>query len=388
MSSSISTHHGQDLILSVSQLNQKVKTIIEQGFPSICVQGEISNFKKQSSVHLYFSLKDAKSQLSSLMFRGKAAQLQQVPKEGDQVILKGDLSVYTPRGQYQLLVHSLQFVGTGQLLLQLEKLKQEILNMGWFSKKHKKPLPSFPNRIAVITSPTGSVIQDILNVLKQTNLSHTVILYPVKVQGIDAPGEIMQAITDINCYQLADVIIIGRGGGSIEDLWAFNDKQVAEAIFNSQIPTLGAVGHETDHTIAEYVADERAPTPSAAAQRVLSHPLQYVNKLSPLSKQLSHLLKNKLSTYRSKLQTLIKHPCLHSSNFLLGEKWQSLDYLKENIDRSQQTYIKDKCLQIKVLRSQLSLLHPHIKLSSYAKDLITIKNQCDSSFVVEKQGES
>ena len=252
--------------LTVSQLTNAIKLSLESTFPMIYLQGEVTNFKLQSSGHLYFSLKDANAMIGAVMFKGEASALKIMPKAGDQVVVKGELSVYPPKGNYQLVVRELSYVGLGELLLKLEELKIKLHQMGWFKSSHKKPLPRFPKRIGVVTSPTGAVIQDILNVLTRRFSGFHLILYPVKVQGEGAAQEIAQAIEQFNKYQIVDVMIVGRGGGSLEDLWAFNEEIVASAIFHSQIPIISAVGHETDHCIADYVADVRAPTPSAAAE--------------------------------------------------------------------------------------------------------------------------
>ena len=247
--------------LSITELTQAIKKAIEPPFRNLYLKGEVSNFKRQSSGHLYFSLKDAESQISAVMFRGDAATLQVLPKNGDHVEIRGDLSVYPPRGSYQVVVRYLRPKGVGALLLKLDELKRKIHKKGWFGKEHKRPIPSLPRRIGIITSPTGAAIQDILHVLGRRFANVHVIINPVRVQGTDAAGEIVQAIEQCNRYQLADVLIVGRGGGSLEDLWSFNEESVAKAIYESEIPIIAAVGHETDHTIAEYVADVRAPTP-------------------------------------------------------------------------------------------------------------------------------
>ena len=238
-------------ILSVTELTSAIKAVIEPSFQGIAVKGEISNFKLQSSGHLYFTLKDAGSQISAVLFKGNAACLNKMPKEGDQVVAKGEISLYAPRGQYQIIVRELQFLGLGDLLLKLQQLKEQLQMRGWFDPAHKKKLPKLPKRIGVVTSPTGAVIQDILQVLTRRFAGFHVILNPVKVQGEGAAQEIAQAISDFNRLKLADVLIVGRGGGSIEDLWAFNEEVVAKAIFESDIPIISAVGHETDFTIAD-----------------------------------------------------------------------------------------------------------------------------------------
>jgi exodeoxyribonuclease VII large subunit len=275
-------------ILSVSALTSAIKNQLESRFPALQVKGEISNLKEQASGHIYFTLKDAEAQIRAVIFRSNARELARPLRNGDQVIVKGELAVYPPQGYYQVVVRKLSYAGVGELLVQLHALKDKLQALGWFSKERKKPLPKFPRTIGVVTSPTGSVIQDILNILGRRFAGFHLILNPVKVQGEGAAEEIARAIDAFNRYQLADVLIVGRGGGSLEDLWAFNEEKVAAAIFASKIPVISAVGHETDFTIADFVADVRAPTPSAAAEiatQEMAQQLQFLtqskNRLIP-----------------------------------------------------------------------------------------------------------
>lgn len=298
----------------------------------MCVKGEISNFKLQSSGHLYFSLKDANSQISAVLFRASAARLSQMPKEGDQIIAQGELSLYTPRGQYQIVIRELQFLGIGELLLKLHQLKERLQGRGWFDSALKKPLPKLPQRIGVVTSPTGAVIQDILNVLARRFAPFHVILNPVKVQGEGAAQEIAKAIEDFNKYNLADVLIVGRGGGSIEDLWAFNEEIVAKAIFESRIPIISAVGHETDFTIADWVADVRAPTPSAAAEIVIAEKANLMKTLHNTEQMCRQRLRQQIRQRRENLSALRKHPLFSSPYKLLSQHIQQLDSLCASLE--------------------------------------------------------
>lgn len=319
-------------IFTVSELTFAIKSILEPHFRSITVQGEISNFKLQTSGHLYFSLKDAGSQISSVLFKGNAAALPRMPKEGDQVVAKGEISLYAPRGQYQMVIRELQFIGVGELLLKLHQLKEQLQARGWFDPQHKKALPKLPKRIGVVTSPTGAVIQDILNVLKRRFAGFHVILNPVKVQGEGAAQEIAQAIIDFNKYDLADVLIVGRGGGSIEDLWALNEEIVAKAIFESRIPIISAVGHETDTTIADWVADIRAPTPSAAAEIAIAEKSNLIKFLLNAEQQVRQRLKNQIGQSRQRLALLQKHPLLSSPYTLLSQRIQQLDAMRNELE--------------------------------------------------------
>ncbi len=339
-------------IFSVSELTSAIKAVLEPNFRTILVRGEISNFKIQSSGHLYFILKDAGSQISAVLFKGNAAQLPRMPKEGDQVIVRGEISLYAPRGQYQIVIRELQFLGLGELLLKLHQLKDLLQSRGWFDPARKRPLPKLPKRIGVVTSPTGAVIQDILHILTRRFAGFHVILNPVKVQGEGAAQEIAQAICDFNRYNLADVLIVGRGGGSIEDLWAFNEEIVAKAIFESKIPVISAVGHETDFTIADWVADVRAPTPSAAAEIAIaekSHLLQY---LHTAAHQCRTRVSQQIAQCRQRIAALQKHPLLSSPYGMIEQAMQRVDDYQRWLDR----------------------LHPKLKIQQYQERLDRIKN--------------
>ncbi len=349
-------------ILSVSQLTHAIKLSLEATFPLVCVQGEISNFKKQASGHLYFSLKDNNAQIAVVMFRGEAVQLRQLPKDGDQVIVRGELNVYAPRGNYQLIIRELRPVGLGELLLKLEALKAKLQQRGWFDKSTKKLLPRYPRKIGVVTSPTGAVIQDILNVLTRRFAGFHLILNPVRVQGEGAANEIARAIDDFNKFALVDVIIVARGGGSIEDLWAFNEENVAAAIHNSLIPVVSAVGHETDFTVADLVADVRAPTPSAAAEMVIAERAHQVQFLSQAEKRLVQNMTQLLRQYRQRLRDLLRHPLLASPTKLLGLWMQRLDDLRQALDQGLDVRLKNLRLHLTALHRQALSLRPSVQI--------------------------
>ena len=312
-------------ILTVSELTAAIKTVLEPNFRGISVKGEISNFKQQASGHLYFSLKDAGAQVSAVLFRGSAANLSRMPKEGDQVVANGEISLYVPRGQYQMIIRELQFLGIGELLMKFHQLKEQLKARGWFDPANKKPLPKFPKRIGVVTSPTGAVIKDILNVLKRRFPNFHLILNPVRVQGDKAPQEIAQAIAEFNRFNLVDVLIVARGGGSIEDLWAFNEEIVAKAIFESKIPVISAVGHETDFTISDWVADVRAPTPSAAAEIVIAEQAQWLKSLSSSQQTFRQFIRQKFGSAKQRLTDLKTHPVFSFPLSILAQPIQQLD---------------------------------------------------------------
>ncbi len=339
-------------VLSVTQTTQAIKNQRETKFSVVSVQGEISNFKKQSSGHLYFSLKDAGAQISAVMFRGSTKLLKQIPKDGDHVIVKGEIGVYPPHGKYQLIAKELTLMGLGALLQKLEDLKIKIHKRGWFSKKHKKPLPKFPKRIGVVTSPTGAVIQDILNVLKRRFSGFHLILNPVKVQGDGAAQEIARAIEDFNKYDLADLLIVGRGGGSIEDLWAFNEEIVASAIFHSKIPIIAAIGHETDHTIADYIADIRAPTPSAAAELATTEKAASIDYLVQIQQRIGQAVHHLIRQSRHRMEGLLRHPLFRSPYALLGPYLQNLDDLRHHTDLSMRQLLQRYRLRLDAKNKQ------------------------------------
>ncbi|MCI5052908.1 MAG: exodeoxyribonuclease VII large subunit [Simkaniaceae bacterium] len=318
-------------ILTVTQLSQEIKSLLEGNFTHIQVKGEVSNLRTQASGHTYFSLKDAGSQVSCVLFKGASKGVKRMPRDGDQITISGQISLYLPRGSYQIVVRDVRYEGVGDLLLKLHELKEELAKKGYFLKSNKKPIPTMPKRIGAITSPTGSVIQDILNVLRRRYAGFNLLLGPVKVQGEGAAREIAQMIDLFNEHRLADVLIVGRGGGSLEDLWPFNEKVVAEAIFRSQIPIVAAVGHETDHSITDYVADVRAPTPSAAAELVSKEQAALNRGLDEMSRNLKHAVSALLKNHKSRLERFTHHPLFASPDFLLSPYIQRIDALQREI---------------------------------------------------------
>lgn len=255
-------------VLSVSALTQAIRVNLEGGFPAVAVEGEISNLKAASSGHLYFSLKDRDAMLQAVMFRYRSRDLGFEPRDGMKVVARGGVTVYPQRGQYQLLVERMARSGEGEILAMLEARRRALAAEGLFDEDRKKPLPRLPHRVGVVTSPTGAAIRDILNVLARRNSGVRVIVLPAAVQGEAAPGQIAARIRQANAMKLADVLIVGRGGGSLEDLLAFSDEEVVRAVAASAIPVISAVGHEVDWALSDYAADLRAPTPSAAAELV------------------------------------------------------------------------------------------------------------------------
>ncbi|QMN52743.1 exodeoxyribonuclease VII large subunit [Citrobacter freundii] len=266
-------------IFTVSRLNQTVRLLLEQEMGQVWISGEISNFTQPSSGHWYFTLKDDTAQVRCAMFRNSNRRVTFRPQHGQQVLVRANITLYEPRGDYQIIVESMQPAGEGLLQQKYEQLKAKLQTEGLFDQQYKQPLPSPAHCVGVITSKTGAALHDILHVLKRRDPSLPVIIYPTAVQGDDAPGQIVRAIELANARGECDVLIVGRGGGSLEDLWSFNDERVARAIFASRIPVVSAVGHETDVTIADFIADLRAPTPSAAAEIVSRNQLELLRQI-------------------------------------------------------------------------------------------------------------
>ncbi|MCP5508833.1 MAG: exodeoxyribonuclease VII large subunit [Chlamydiales bacterium] len=338
-------------IWTVSQLTQAIKTQLEQRFSYVQVKGEISNLKIQASGHIYFTLKDAGSQVSSVLFRGNATRLARMPRDGDEVICKAEVSVYLPRGQYQMIVREMQFSGVGDLLLKFHELKEKLAREGLFERK--RPLPAFPKVIGVVTSPTGAVIQDILNVLKRRSPGFQLILNPVKVQGAGAANEIAEAIDFFNRHQLADVLIVGRGGGSLEDLWPFNEECVPRAVARSQIPVISAVGHETDVSLCDFAADVRAPTPSAAAEIAMREKAALSQNLINADQILLRHLKQCIHQHRLKLQTITCQPVISDPYAIIGQLMQRIDEMGPRLDDSLKGKLERKQHTLNVTSRQL-----------------------------------
>lgn len=291
-------------VLTVSQLTSMVKGTLEENFALLWVEGEVSNLRAPSSGHIYFTLKDEKSQIKVVMFRGRGSFLKFRLEDGLHIILRGSITVYETRGEYQIIADYIEPVGAGALQLAFEQLKERLAKEGLFDKTRKRPIPSVPKKVGIITSPTGAAIRDMLHIMDRRFANLHILIYPVRVQGAEAPPEIIQAIRDMNSIEDLDAIIVGRGGGSMEDLWAFNDEGVARAIYNSRVPMISAVGHETDFTIADFVADLRAPTPSAAAELVVQNKADIEERLKTLYRRLCHISKGRLTLLTSHLKNI------------------------------------------------------------------------------------
>jgi exodeoxyribonuclease VII large subunit len=293
-------------VFSVTELNNYVKRILDndENLKNVFVTGEISNFKNHYSGHMYMTIKDEGGAIKAVMFSSYASRLKFVPENGMKVIIFGSVSLYNKDGSYQLYITDMQPDGVGALNLAYEQLKEKLQNEGLFSTEHKKPIPQFPEKIGVMTAPDGAAVRDIFSVLKRRYPVAEIVFCPVAVQGASAAPEIAKAIKLFNEQNAADVLIVGRGGGSLEDLWAFNEEIVARAIFQSQIPVISAVGHETDFTIADFVADLRAPTPSAAAELAVPDIFELKSDLLGLKQHLSVLMRNLVESEKEKVENI------------------------------------------------------------------------------------
>ena len=325
---------GTRKIWTVSELNRAAGELLEEAFPRVWVEGEISNWKVYGSGHAYFSLKDDGGQIAAVLFRASAKNFRFEPRDGLAVLAAGRVSLYTQRGQYQLIVDELEPRGKGALQLAFEQLKEKLQKEGLFDDARKRPLPALPRTVGVVTSPTGAVIRDILNVLGRRFANVRVLLNPVRVQGEGAAAEIAAAIGELNRRGDVDVLIVGRGGGSTEDLWAFNEEVVARAIAGSAIPVISAVGHETDFTIADFVADLRAPTPSAAAELVVESKAALEARIETLARQLRSAFGARLQRARHRLDALAVHRMISDGRRRLRDLAQEIDGLEGALQRA------------------------------------------------------
>ena len=362
-------------IISVSEINRRAKSILEENFPLVWIQGEVSNFFSAASGHWYFSLKDESSEIRCAMFANKSHRITFEPKDGDHLVLNGTLSIFEGRGQYQIIVEHIELAGEGALLKAFEELKKKLLTEGLFDDSLKKKLPSYPRSIAVVTSPDGAVIQDIINVLSRRSPFFNLTVVPTLVQGEKAAPLICEALNKASNLENIDLIILARGGGSIEDLWAFNNEEVARAIVNCPIPLVSAVGHETDFTISDFVADIRAPTPSIAAE-IISQP--YSELKETLEGYQSYLLKSVESQFdsqRTRITNLIKR--IRHPGDKLREIGQKVDYLETALIQEMHQKVSFKKNQLNLTQLSLQQNSPQNKvkeakvyLQNASKDLL------------------
>jgi len=322
-------------VYSISQITSRIRDSLETEFFDVWLEGEISNLKAPFSGHIYFILKDSTSQIRAVAFRYQSRSFTFRPQDGMKVLVRGRITVYDARGEYQIVVEQMEVRGTGALQAAFEQLKLKLQAEGFFAAEAKKPIPLYPQTIGIVTSPTGAAIRDILQVIRRRFANVSIIINPVRVQGEEAPREIAKAIGEFNELADIDVLIVGRGGGSIEDLWAFNEEIVARAIFESRIPIISAVGHEIDFTIADFVADLRAPTPSAAAELVVKNKQDLLEKITAIQKKMLRLLRHRLDLYSGQVQRYSQNWMSHRymDRFFQGHQ-QAIDTLELRLRQS------------------------------------------------------
>ena len=340
-------------VYSVSRLNREVRMLLERGFDSLWLEGEISNFSRPSSGHWYFSLKDAAAQVRCAMFRQRNMLCSFTARDGQKVLVRARIGLYEPRGEYQLIVDHMEDAGLGALKRQFEELSARLSAEGLFAPERKRPLPALPKRIGVITSPTGAAIRDILHVLARRFPAVAVLIYPVAVQGAQAAGEILAALRLAARRAECDVLILARGGGSLEDLWAFNDEELARAIVASPIPVISGIGHEIDFTIADFAADVRAPTPSAAAELVVPDAGEWLAAFVRLGAQLRRGMQRRLDERRERLEWLTGRAALVSPSTRLIQQTLRLGEFEQRMCRALQNLLNARISQFRERESRL-----------------------------------
>lgn len=374
-------------ILQVSELTKKVKFMLESELNTVWLCGEISNFIAASSGHWYLSLKDSKSQVKCAMFKGRNSRVRISPRNGQQVLVRAKVSLYEPRGDFQLIIEQMEDEGEGLLRQQFDELKKRLSVQGLFSSQFKQTLPSNITRVGVITSPTGAAIKDILTVLNRRNPSLAVIIYPALVQGEQAKFEIEKAIDNANNREECDVLIVGRGGGSLEDLWAFNEEIVVNAIFHSRIPTISAVGHEIDTTLSDYVADIRAATPSAAAEIVAKDINETITQLNSFSSRLQLNILQKLKYKEAQLSSISHRLKQVHPEQKLQVHQQRIDELSSRLLRSYENNFKRFQINPKNLSNRLNQVSPLHRVLNYQNKVELLTQRLSRAFhvVIQKK---
>jgi exodeoxyribonuclease VII large subunit len=372
-------------VYTPSELNREIKLHLEAGFPRLLLEAEISNLARPASGHLYFSLKDSKSQIRCAMFRSSAARLTVTVENGMQVLARGRISVYEPRGDYQFIVDRLDDAGEGLLQRKFEALKKQLESEGLFDRAHKRMIPAYPSRIGLITSGSGAAVKDLLHVLERRWPIAEILIYPVPVQGRDAPGKICKALSAANNHQWAEVLIAGRGGGSLEDLAAFNDESVARAVFASAIPVVSAVGHETDFSISDFVADLRAPTPSAAAELVTPDQTALKTAFMKSGRQLAMRIQARLESESQKLDHAShrlhqKHPSAELARYK-----ERLQLQFSLLDRGARLRLNEHSRQLNLLSGRLNASRPDRILAVFRDRLLAAKKSMDHGITTAVQ---
>ncbi len=361
-------------VITVSGLTKYIKSVLETdtNLTGFAVSGEISNLTIHRTGHLYFAIKDENAVINAVMFRGNVNGLKFKPENGQKIIAKGKISVFEPAGRYQVIVTSMELDGIGDLYVAYEMLKKKLEQQGLFSQSYKKSLPKIPKTVGVITSPTGAAVRDIINVLSRRFSYSNILLYPSLVQGDGAPQQLINALNYFETTKCVDVIIIGRGGGSIEDLWAFNNEQLARTIFAMSIPVISAVGHETDFTICDFVSDVRAPTPSAAAEIAVPDTNDMLVRFDNVVKRLKTALKRKTDICKQRYTSLVNRPVFTDKNYLFENKYLIVDHLNDKLYKSLDQTIVLSCSKLEKLSAKLDALSP---LKIMGRGYLFAKNQ-------------
>ncbi len=348
----------QEKVYTVTEVTREIKEVLEGNFPAVWVEGEVSNYLLHSSGHRYFSLRDENSQIRCTLWRFRGDQLGFEPADGMQVTAWGSITVYEKNGQYQLDVAQLIPGGVGRFEIAFRQLREKLLQEGLFDEEHKQPIPEFPQTIGLVTSPTGAAVRDIIRIVQSRFPSVSIVVKPVRVQGEGAAEEIAQAIREFNDYGKIDVMIVGRGGGSLEDLWAFNEEVVARAIYASRIPIISAVGHEIDFTIADFVADARAATPSAAAQMVVQDKEELLRQLQAEMRKLAFSLSSQLELSNQKLTGIKESYGFRRPLDIITQRSQKLDEVGQQLAEMTKIYFDIRTSGISLLREKMKALSP------------------------------
>jgi len=372
----------QSRYLTVQALTKYIKRKFDRDphLSNLFVRGEISNFKRHSSGHMYFTLKDEKARILSVMFSSNNQSMKFRPENGMNVLIRGDVSVYESGGQYQIYVKEMQPDGIGELYLAYEQLKEKLEKAGYFDQGRKRVIPKFPKRIAVVTSPTGAAIRDIITTIKRRYPIGEILIFPALVQGEQAAGSIAGAMKKVNDLGDIDVLIIGRGGGSIEELWAFNEEIVAQAIVESKVPVISAVGHETDFTIADFVADLRAPTPTAAGELAVPHVDDLLERIMNRRLRLIKSFKAKLQSERSRLNSLMKSYALRNPRNLYQQKIETVDRLTDQLQKNISLHVRQNHDQLTRLHSRLQRVHPSQLITIQHERVLFMKTRVEKQF--------
>ena len=378
---------GETKILSVWELTRSIRSFLESEIGQVWVEGEISNYRRQSSGHQYFTLKDDRSQLSCVLFRGTATSLPAGTPLGDgvQVQVFGDLTVYEARGQYQMVVQTVQPKGLGALQARFEALKRKLQAEGLFDAEHKKPLPAFPQSIGLVTSPTGAALQDMLNILRRRAPWVRLIVHPVRVQGQGAAGEVARAIGEFNALGNVDLIVVARGGGSMEDLFEFNDEALGRAIHASELPVVSAIGHEIDFTIADFAADLRAPTPSAAAELIVPDTADLLRQLTAAGQFLNRQLGERVANARERLQGTARGALNREPRRRIEDERQRLDHLEETLNRAAKTTLQELRSRLDEKNCCLRMAGPQRSLTLRAQIVQSLREKMSDQLCCQRE---